>query len=318
VTNKPHDALFKAAFEDPEHAAALVRPLLPTAVSAAIAWDSMTLQVGSFVDPELADHHTDLLFSVRLHGGGDALLYLLLEHQSTSDRDMPLRVLVYEVRIWERFRKEHPGGPLPPILPVVVSHAPDGWTVARSFEELFDPNVFTIPGVAALVPRFSLLIEDLHDRSDDDLKAWALAAFPMLALWALRDGRYADRFRESSGDWVAALVEAWRAPRGIQALTQLMRYFALVTDPLPFEVFRARIRELLPGTEEITMTFAEQMRREGRAQERAEVLRKQLALKFGAIDPEHEARIMGSTPEALDRYLERVLSAPTLASVFAE
>jgi hypothetical protein len=54
VTNKPHDALFKAAFESPEHAAALLRHLLSTSVSAAIDWQSMALQVGSFIDPERA------------------------------------------------------------------------------------------------------------------------------------------------------------------------------------------------------------------------------------------------------------------------
>jgi len=327
VTNKPHDALFKAAFESPEHAAALVRPLLPISVSAAIAWDSMTLQVGSFVDPELADHHTDLLFSVPLHGGGDALVYLLLEHQSSSDSDMPLRVLAYQVRIWERFRNEHHGAlPLPPILPVVVSHAPEGWTVARSFEELFDPNVFSIPGLAALVPRFSLLIEDLAGRSNEELKAWAMAAFQKLVLWALRDGRHADRFQDNHGEWVAPFDEARRAPRGIEALTQLMRYFALVIDPLPFEMFRAKIRERLPGTEEITMSWFDHQqeqalakgRVEGRAEGRVEILRKQLVLKFGVLDSEHEARLAASTSEALDRYLERVLTAPTLAAVFVE
>jgi hypothetical protein len=318
VTNKPHDALFKAAFEDPEHAGALLRHLLPSSVSAAIVWDSMTLEAGSFVDAELADRHTDLLFSVNLHDGGEALLYLLLEHQSSSDPDMPLRVLVYEVRIWERFRKEHPGRRLPPILPVVISHDLDGWTVPRSFEDLFDPNVFSIPGLAELVPRFSLVVDDLTDQSNANLRAWTLAAFPMLALWALRDGRYADRFRESCGDWVTAFVEAWRAPHGVEALTQLMRYFALVTDPLPFQAFRAKIREQIPGAEEITMTFAEQMRREGRAQERAEILRRLLVLKFGSIDAVHDTRITAATSDLLDRYLERVLTATTLGGVFAE
>jgi len=103
-----------------------------------------------------------------------------------------------------------------------------------------------------------------------------------------------------------------------------MRYFALVSESVPFEVFRAKILEQLPGTEEIAMSttwFEDQQEKalsKGRTEGRAEVLRKQLVLKFGALDTEVDARIAAATPEALDRYLERVLTATTLAAVFAE
>jgi hypothetical protein len=39
----------------------------------------------------------DLLFSVAWRGGGEALVYLLFEHQSTSDGLMAFRMLPYEV-----------------------------------------------------------------------------------------------------------------------------------------------------------------------------------------------------------------------------
>jgi hypothetical protein len=130
--------------------------------------------------------------------------------------------------------------------------------------------------------------------------------------------RTSSASRDNQGEWIAPFEEAWRAPRGIEALTKLLRYFALVTDPLPFEMFRAKIRELLPGSGEITMTWAEQMLSEGRAQERVQILRRQLTLKFGAIDAEHEARIAAATPESLDRYLDRILTVTTLDAVFAE
>ncbi|MBA3455808.1 MAG: Rpn family recombination-promoting nuclease/putative transposase [Deltaproteobacteria bacterium] len=322
MTSTPHDALFKAAFESPEHASALLRPLLPPAVSAAITWESMTLQPGSFVDPKLADRHTDLLFAARLRDGGEALLYLLLEHQSTNDPDMPLRVLAYELRIWERFREDHPGALMPPIIPVVVSHVPGGWTAPRSFEELLDPHPSSIPGLAELVPRFSLVIEDLAHLSNDDLKARALAAFPKLALWLLRDARDAKLLLDHLASWATAFQEASRAPHGMQALVRLMRYLTLVTDPQTFDEFRVKLDELSPESKEATMTAAEQYleqgREEGREEGRVATLRKQLLFKFGAIDAQHEARLATASPEALDRYLERVLTATTLAAVFAE
>ena len=49
-----------------------------------------------------------------------------------------------------------------------------------------------------------------------------------------------------------------------------------------------------------------------------QVLTKLLTLKFGVLDAADEARIKAATPEQLDRYVERVLTAETLAAVFAE
>lgn len=152
---------------------------------------------------------------------------------------MPLRMLVYLVRIWERHRKEN-DGPLPPIIPVVVSHAPGGWTAARAFEDLFDPHPTSIPGLAELTPRFSLVVEDLAHVTNDDLKARALAAFPKLVLWAMRDARNTDQLLANLGHWGAAFKEALRTPHGMEAVRLLMRYIALVSDDLHLDQFRAK------------------------------------------------------------------------------
>ncbi|HVH97160.1 MAG TPA: Rpn family recombination-promoting nuclease/putative transposase, partial [Enhygromyxa sp.] len=97
-TRRPHDALFKAAFEQAEHAAALLRESLTPSVSAAIAWHTIAPLPGTYIDPALADHHSDLLFSVQLDGK-EALVYVLLEHQSTKHAYMPLRMLHYSALV---------------------------------------------------------------------------------------------------------------------------------------------------------------------------------------------------------------------------
>ena len=130
----------------------------------------------------------DLLFSAPLQTHETARLFTLLEHQSTADPAMPLRGLRYQLRIWERDHKEQPAPWLPPIFVVVISHADGRWAAPRSLDDMLDPRVLALPGAAELVPRFSLIIEDLAQRSDDELQAQSLAAFPKLALWLLRDG----------------------------------------------------------------------------------------------------------------------------------
>ena len=81
MTNTPHDAVFKAVFEQPEHAAAELQHVLSADLVAAIDWSSLALEPGSFVDEELADQHSDLLFSASAKGSGESVLvYLLFEH----------------------------------------------------------------------------------------------------------------------------------------------------------------------------------------------------------------------------------------------
>jgi predicted transposase YdaD len=103
---------------------------------------------------------------------------------------------------------------------------------------------------------------------------------------------------------------------------------ALVAD-LRFDEFRGKLEASAPQLKEITMTMAEQLRLEGWNRGRNEgliegrneglinTLRKQLTLKFGVLAAEHEARISAASVDELDRYLERILTAETLGSVFA-
>lgn len=99
----PHDRLFKRIFEDREHAAGQLRSMLPGEVAEPLDWQTLELCSGSFVDPALVPHHTDLLFSIAWHDRSRARAYLLFEHQSTTDGMMPFRLLRYLVRIWDRW-----------------------------------------------------------------------------------------------------------------------------------------------------------------------------------------------------------------------
>ena len=231
---------------------------------------------------------------------------------------MPLRMLAYQTRIWGRFRKEHPGARLPPILGVLVGHPPGGWESARAFEQLLEPEVMAIPGIAALVPRFSMVVEDLARRSDADLRRSALALFQKLALWLLRDSRDPVRLLDGFDAWSPTILEAGQARSGTETIAVLIRYLFQVLDPVYFDAVRAKLQQLGTRSREIAMTIAEYLEEKGRQQGRVDMLRSQLVYKFHALDAETEARLQAATSEALDRYGRRVLIADSLAAVFAD
>jgi hypothetical protein len=318
MTPRPHDALFKSAFEDPEAVAPLLRELLPAPIRDAVAWETLAHEPGSFVDPELADHHNDLLFSARLRFATSDLLFFLLEHQSTGDPAMPLRSLALQQRIWDRARKEDPSGTrLPAIITVLVSHVPGGWTAPRAFEELFDPAVLEIPGLDALIPRFSLLVEDLDRLSNANLLARSLAPFQQLTLWLLRDSRDSPRLLRNFDAWIPVLERAGPIRDG-SPLRVLFVYMFRVIDPRYRDQLRAKLRKLSPRLQEVAMSIADLLHDEGFAKGRITTLRRLLVFKFGALDAASDARLQAAPPEAIDRYLERVLTENSVAGVLAD
>jgi predicted transposase/invertase (TIGR01784 family) len=333
MTARPHDALFKSAFESPDGARELLRELLPPELSDAIAWEKLTPETGSYVDPKLADSHSDLLFSMRLRDGHDDLVYALLEHQSTRDPTMPLRALEYHLRIWRRFRKDKRDARLPPIITVIVSHVPGGWTTARSFEELFEPDVLDIPALAALVPRFSLIIDDLAQLSDDELKARSLAPYPKLALWLLRDARDPDRLLDSFDTWISTMLQLSRSRSGREAFFTLIGYMFRVVGPMKADDLRAKVAHMSDAdAEEAFYSYADYLEDKGREKGRLEgrqkghlegcvaTLRILLLQRFSlpSLDPSYEARLQAASPEAIVRIVKRALTADSIAAVFED
>ncbi len=333
MTTRPHDALFRSAFEHPEAAAAELRHVLPRELVEAIDFTTLRLEPGSFVDPHLADRHTDLLFSTSI-AGRPAHVYLLLEHQSTPDPRMPLRLLVYMVRIWERWTDTNPEDPLPPIIPVVVMHPTHGPPMPTRLHDLVAPPPASIPGLAHSVPDFRITIDDISFATDGELRSRSLAAFPMLALSLLRDGRDEASLFANLETWAAAYAAVAAAPSGIHAFERLMRYVELRLSDEQLATFHARLIELAPTTESMVMRYSERLIAEGEAKGEAkgeargllqgrletqrDILRRLLARRFGTLDLSTLARVDTAESAELEVWLDRIVLAADLDAVFRD
>ena len=98
-----HDAFFKQVLTDPALASVFLREHLPSDVAVLLGPELPEPIPGSFVDEELRQHHSDLLFRVHLKTGVDAFTYVLMEHKSSPDPGARLQLLRYIVRILSRW-----------------------------------------------------------------------------------------------------------------------------------------------------------------------------------------------------------------------
>jgi predicted transposase YdaD len=89
--HNPHDRFFRSAMENRSVALAFMRYYLPEPVFQALDTDSLILQHDSYIDTELAESLSDLVYHCQL-AGEDACISILIEHQSRPDVFMPVRI----------------------------------------------------------------------------------------------------------------------------------------------------------------------------------------------------------------------------------
>ncbi len=321
-----HDALFKAVFSDPHHAAGALRSALPALIVARIDWSTLALEPGSFVDETLHDRHADLLFSANL-AGRRALLYLLYEHQSAPHPLMPFRLLVYVVRILEGWLKESPtAARLPAVLPVVLHHGDGGWTAARALEDLYDLDEDTLAAAGEHLVRLRFVLDDLDAQSDDALRARAMSALGRLCFYCFRHARNPAELVRGLTTWADLVREVCAAPNGAAALATVWRYILLIHDEKP-EVILQQLGAVTPdqGRQEAMMTAGEVLIERGRIQGQLQgqlqgqrrTLLKLLTVRFGALPEAVVARLNQADGDQLDTWVERGAAAATLDEVFA-
>ena len=113
----------------------------------------------------------------------------------------------------------------------------------------------------------------------------------------------------------AAALEALRVAPGFEGQRGLL-YSDLVWVALDGAARIALEALMQSGRYEYQSEFAQRYFSEGKAEGKAEVVLKQLRLKFGELSPDVRARVENATGDDLDLWAERILTAATLEELF--
>jgi predicted transposase/invertase (TIGR01784 family) len=247
--SNPHDAFFKAVFGDPEKSRQLFEALLPRKMTEELDLTRLRVENGSFVDEHLRLSHSDLLFHTSMRSGEQAMVYLLFEHQSTSDGDMPFRLLRYIVRIWEQHRAQYPEEhPLPRIVPIVLYQGKRAWTAPLRLSEALEGR--TDLGIRPPELEYALLdlgrIPDSVLREGLELGLW----LAMDLFRHIRDPDFPEYFRR----FLPLLGELGRCGTGLEYIETILRYVYHVRSVDEWRDVVDIIRESEPIIRETAMT----------------------------------------------------------------
>ena len=163
MINNPHDKLIKIVFSDRQEVVEFFQHKLPREIVDIIDWDTLELEGSNYIDEEMQESESDLVYSVDLKNGrGKCFLYFLFEHQSKPDKWMRYRIIKYKTRIWdESFQKYKNQDQLIPILPMVFYIGKTNWNISQEFSDLFSET----PVPHKYLPSFEHILLDYSNRS---------------------------------------------------------------------------------------------------------------------------------------------------------
>ena len=316
-----HDAFFKRVMSEPDCAGRFLRERLPCEVAALLSDDSPELQSGSFVDEEMAQHQTDLLFRLTLREGGDALIYVLAEHKSAPDPLARLQLLRYVTRILVHWHRENRRLPLPPVVPLIAHHGPSGWSFSTDFAEMYGD---VADSLRPYLINFRHVLVDLVRIEDRNLSQYLrLRAF----LMALKYVFHVDLI-DHIEDVLADATSLDRMDLGL-----VLQYIESGPVRIGREILLRTLRRLMPEKAEMLDGFFvkgyfDQVGREffakgkaegnaeGKAEGKATSLIQVLELRFGPLAVSDRDRILSSDVASIEGWMSRAVKENSLEAVF--
>lgn len=320
----PHDSVFKAILAKPENVIALLGAALPADAVEAFDPKSLREVKGSFVDEELRSVHEDVLYTAKLRSRGrgrkkrPALVYVLLEHQSTVDPLMPYRLLRYLVRIWEDWRRKYPKAKrLPAIVPIVLHQGPGPWDGPVTLHELLDLPDELANTIGRYVPRLEITLDDLGADSPEAAAALAGPAEVRLARAVLRAARDDGVDVLELFDRLAPVVkDLLREPGGEEGFKILVRYTVTVRKAdVGALVDRVR-RTIGEKAGEVVMSTAQELIEQGKRENARSTLEDLLTQLPGQLEDKTKKRLEDASLAELRAWTLRVVDAKTVADVF--
>ncbi|MBS6034472.1 MAG: Rpn family recombination-promoting nuclease/putative transposase [Pantoea sp.] len=249
-TPTPHDATFRQFLTQPDIARDFMELHLPAELRALCDLSTLKLESGSFVEDDLRQYFSDVLYSLKTTAG-DGYVHVLIEHQSSPDRHMAFRLLRYAVAAMQR-HLEAGHKKLPLVIPVLFySGKRSPYPYSTRWLDEFDN-----PEVAERLYGSAFPLTDITVIPDDDI----MNHRSMAALTLLQKHIH-QRDMATLTDRLATLLMAnyLSSPQ----VTALIHYLLQAGESADSEAFVRELAQRVPQHGDALMTIAQQLEQKG-------------------------------------------------------
>lgn len=175
-----HDKFYRGYMINKKAARELIMHYAPEEWRAQMNLATLAYCKTDFVEPSLKNKHADILYSVEMKNGRSGYCYLLIEHQSTNDKMMMLRMRRYQLNIIEQHLKSTNDKYIPTIFPFVVYNGLKQYTAPRNWFDLYAPEERAFNKKLSQSP---CVLIDIQRIPDEQLRTHAHVGY---MLWLLK------------------------------------------------------------------------------------------------------------------------------------
>ncbi|EAC1404074.1 putative transposase [Escherichia coli] len=249
TTPTPHDATFRQFMTQPDIARDFMELHLPAELRAICDLSTLKLESGSFIEDDLRQYFSDILYSLKTSGGNDGYVHVLIEHQSSPDKHIASRMFRYAVAAMQR-HLDAGHKKLPLVIPVLFytgkrSPYPYSTRWLDEFEE---------PELAGKLYSSAFPLVDVTVIDDEDIMNHRRMAALTLLMKHIRQRDMMELL-----DRLPRVMVEWISPEQVRVLIN----YIVNAGEAPAPEFMRALAERLPQHEDELMTIAQQLEQIG-------------------------------------------------------
>ncbi|EAQ3014242.1 Rpn family recombination-promoting nuclease/putative transposase [Salmonella enterica] len=248
-TPTPHDAAFRSFLANPDVARDFMDIHLPAELRAMCDLSTLHLESGTFVEDDLRQYASDILWSMKTTTGDDGYIHLLIEHQSGYDKNIAFRQMRYAVAAMQR-HLDAGHDKLPLVIPLQFYHG-ERSPYPHSTNWL---HCFSNPEMACKIYTNPFPLVDVTVLDDDEIVNHRRMAALTLLMKHIRQRDMMELL-----DRLSLVMVGWISPGQVRTLVNYM----LQAGDSPSPEFMRALAERLPKHEDELMTIAERLEQKG-------------------------------------------------------
>lgn len=324
--NRLHDASYRQIFSHAQVVRSLLEGFVEPTLLEGVELAQMHRVETTFITKALERRISDMIWRIPRAGQQTPIyLFVLMEFQSSPDKMMALRMLVYTSLLYQNLLKEDPEwltDYLPPVLPLVIYNGKERWSAKTSMAELFSPH--ERPELLPTQPQSRYYLIDVARLELSDEVQSSITTL----LFKLEQAKSAQELQglipslkvliRSAGSalldqdltaWILELLKSHKAPVQDLILHSLDEVQGMLAENMGLWFEDAQKKGLEQGLKE--------GRQEGRQEGLRETLEMMLLAKFGA-NPTRSALLSQLDDASLQRAILRMMSAQSEEEVFTD
>lgn len=314
--SKNHDSSYKFLFSNPELVRDLIMGFIPDEWLQSLDYSTLEKVPGSYISDDFKQREDDIVWKVKV-GGDWVYLYLLMEFQSSVDKYMALRMMVYIGLLYQDLIKRGEvleDGRLPPILPIVLYNGSQKWTAPTNISELIP----VVPGlVSQFTPSLHYLLIDENNYTDSELASLHNLVAAVFRLEHASSPSAVSELTNLLADWLSDRPDLRRMfALWIRATLMRKQEYGIVM-PQVDDLQEIRVM-LADKVEEWAKAYIAEGKQEGLQQGEVLALQRLLAKRFGVIPADTIALIANAPVVDIERWFDRAIDAKQLSDVFAD